>query len=294
MDTIKLGISTEYIPGKVNVGLYIHEGEGWLVDSGLDDEAGRKIARLLREREIPLKRIVTTHSNADHCGGNAFLVSRTNCSVAATALEGVIIENPFFEPLMLWSALPFKELQNKFLQAKPSKVDLVIENKGPFDESKLEAVPLPGHFIDMIGIKTPDGVFFAADALFSPELIEKYKIMFVLDVEGALATMEELCRMEAAWFVPSHAPATENIKPLAEANRKGLLLVGEAVLDSCSEPASREEIVKKLAHRFGLSMSVTEYVLNSSAVSAHIAYLRKKGLLAPVVEEGRLLWRRSS
>lgn len=294
MDTIKLGASTEYIPGKVNVGLYTHEGEGWLVDSGLDDEAGRKIARLLRERGLPLKRIVTTHSNADHCGGNAFLTSRTDCSVAATALEAVIIENPFLEPLMLWSALPFKELQNKFLQAKPSKVDLIIGNEGPFDESGLEAVPLPGHFIDMIGVRTPDDVFFAADAVFSPELIEKYKIMFVLDVEAALNTMEELCRTEAAWFVPSHAPATENIEPLAEANRKGLLLVGEAVLESCSAPSTREDILEKLARRFGLSMSVSEYVLNSSALSAHIAYLRKKSLLSPVVEEGRLLWRRSS
>ena len=38
MQTIKLGSSTELIPGKVNVGLYIHEGEAWLVDSGLDDD----------------------------------------------------------------------------------------------------------------------------------------------------------------------------------------------------------------------------------------------------------------
>ena len=293
METVKLGAATEYIPGRVNVGLYLADEGVWLVDSGLDDEAGRKIARLLEERNIPLRRIVTTHSNADHCGGNAFLRKRTGCSVAATELESVVMENPFLEPLLLWSAFPFAELGNKFLQAKPSEVDMVIGNRGIFDESGLEVVPLPGHFLDMIGLRTPDDVLFVADSVFSAELIEKYSVMFVLDVGAALETIDRLTGTEAAWFVPSHAPATENILPLAEANRKGLLRVSEAVLDCCGEPASREEILKCLADRFSLSMSVSEYVLNSAAVGAHLSWLRKRGEVAPVVEKGVLLWRKT-
>lgn len=293
METVKLGAATEYIPGRVNVGLYLADDGVRLVDSGLDDEAGRKIARLLEERNIPLRRIVTTHSNADHCGGNAFLRKRTGCSVAATELESVVMENPFLEPLLLWSAFPFAELGNKFLQAKPSEVDMVIGNRGIFDESGLEAVPLPGHFLDMIGLRTPDDVLFVADSVFSAELIEKYAVMFVLDVGAALETIDRLTGTEAAWFVPSHAPATENILPLAEANRKGLLRVSGAVLDCCGEPASREEILKCLADRFSLSMSVSEYVLNSAAVGAHLSWLRKRGQVAPVVEKGVLLWRKT-
>lgn len=293
METVKLGAATEYIPGRVNVGLYLADDGARLIDSGLDDEAGRKIARLLEERSIPLRRIVTTHSNADHCGGNAFLRKRTGCSVAATELESVVIENPGLEPLLLWSAFPFAELGNKFLQAKPSEVDMVIGNRGIFDESGLEAVPLPGHFLDMIGLRTPDDVLFVADSVFSAELIEKYAVMFVLDVGAALETIDRLTGTEAAWFVPSHAPATESILPLAEANRKGLLRVSEAVLDCCGEPASREEILKSLAARFSLSMSVSEYVLNSAAVGAHLSWLRKRGEVAPVVEKGVLLWRKT-
>jgi len=293
LETVKLGAATEYIPGRVNVGLYLADDGVRLVYSGLDDEAGRKIARLIEERNIPLRRIVTTHSNADHCGGNAFLRKRTGCSVAATELESVVMENPFLEPLLLWSAFPFAELGNKFLQAKPSEVDMVIGNRGIFDESGLEAVPLPGHFLDMIGLRTPDDVLFVADSVFSAELIEKYAVMFVLDVGAALETIDRLTGTEAAWFVPSHAPATENILPLAEANRKGLLRVSEAVLDCCGEPASREEILKCLADRFSLSMSVSEYVLNSAAVGAHLSWLRKRGQVAPVVEKGVLLWRKT-
>ncbi|MGI6784120.1 MAG: MBL fold metallo-hydrolase [Aminivibrio sp.] len=293
MKTIKLGPSTECIPGKVNVGLYIHDGEAWLVDSGLDDEAGRKLARLLEGRDTPLKRVVTTHSNADHCGGNAFLRRRTGCSVAATGLEAVIIENPFLETLLLWSASPFAELRNKFLQAKPSEVDLIIKGPGPFDESGLSAVPLPGHFIDMIGVRTPDDVFFVADSVFSPEIIEKYALVFVLDVGAALSTLDELAGTEAAWFVPSHAPAVEDIGPLVEANRRGLMRVSEAVWERCAAPASRESILAFVADKFSLSMSVTEYVLNSAAIGAHLSWHRKEGRLAPLVDGGILLWKRT-
>jgi hypothetical protein len=145
----------------------------------------------------------------------------------------------------------------------------------------------------MIGIRTPDDVFFIADSVFSPELIEKYAVMFVLDVGAALQTIDELCKAEAAWFVPSHAPATENIRSLADVNRKGLLRVSEAVLDSCREPASREDILRSISARFSLSMSISEYVLNSAAVGAHLSWLRKQGKIAPVVEKGNLFWRRT-
>ena len=293
MELMHLAGQTYYIPGRVNVGVYRKDDSVWIVDSGLDDDAGRKIARWVEGENLTLRRIVTTHSNADHCGGNAFLRKRTECSVAATRLEAAIIEHPFLEPLLLWSAKPFGEITNKFLQSKPSDVDLLIENTGSFDESELKAIPLPGHFLDMIGVRTPDDVLFAADSLFSRERIDKYSMMFVLDVEAALSTLDFLEKTEAKWFVPSHAQPTEDIRPLAEVNRAALLRVSELVLERCVEPATREEILKTLSDRFGLSMSVTEYVLNYAVAGAHLTWLRERGLVFPVVSEGRLLWKKS-
>lgn len=286
--------STFFFPGKVNVGCFEKGEDVWLVDSGLDDDAGRKLARFIESENKRLRCIVGTHSNADHCGGNAFLRKRTGCTVAATPLEAAIMEYSFMEPLMLWSAFPFAEISNRFLQAKPSSVDILIRSPGVFDESGLEAIPLPGHFLEMIGVRTPDDVFFVADAIFSEALLEKYHIIFVLDVQSALDTLAFLERQEAAWFVPSHAQATEDIRPLAEANRKSLLRVSEAVLECCSEPVGKDEIVRRVGVRFGLSMSITEFLLNSAAIAAHLTWLRKNALLAPVVENGLLLWKRSS
>ena len=124
-------------------------------------------------------------------------------------------------------------------------------------------------------------------------LIEKYGIMFVLDVQGALDTFDRLEATEARWFVPSHAPATEDIGPLVETNRRGMLRIGEMILDCCTDPSSREFIVAAVAERLGLSMTPSEYVLNSAAISAHLTRLARNGALTPAVEEGVLLWRRS-
>ncbi|OPZ40767.1 MAG: Hydroxyacylglutathione hydrolase [Synergistetes bacterium ADurb.BinA166] len=293
MEIQHLAGATSFFPGKVNVGCFEREGEVWFVDSGLDDEAGRRLARWVESEGKKLRCVVTTHSNADHCGGNAFLRRRTGCSAAATPLEACIIENTFMEPLLLWGAFPFAEITNRFLQAKPSRVDVLIIAPGAFDDSGLKAVPLPGHFLDMVGILTPDDVFFVADSVFSEALLEKYRIMFVMDVQAELETLDLLERTSAAWFVPSHADATRDIGPLAAANRRTLMMVSEAVLDCCSEPVARDEIVKRLGQRFGLSMTISEFLLNSAAVAAHLTWLRGQAQVAPVVEDGLLLWRRT-
>ncbi len=285
--------STWYFPGRVNVGFFRKGDDAWIVDSGIDDESGRKLARYMEDEGIRLRRIVTTHSNADHCGGNASLIKRTGCGAAATALEAAVIETPWIEPLLLWGAMPFKEIQDKFLQAKPSSVDLVVCNDGVIDESGLRAVPLPGHFLDMIGVRTPDDVFFIADALFSSEVVRKYGIMFVLDVKGALATFDMLEGMTARWFVPSHAPASEDIGPLVRENRRGMLLVSEMVYECCAVPSSREAIVSAVTERLGVTMTVSQCLLNSAAVGAHLTWLAGERKVAPEVVRGVLLWRRT-
>ncbi|MBN2875786.1 MAG: MBL fold metallo-hydrolase, partial [Spirochaetales bacterium] len=76
--------NTYIIPSPANMGVWVDEGRATLVDSGNDDDAGRKIIKLFAEQGWTLERIINTHSNADHIGGNAFLTARTGCTVLAT------------------------------------------------------------------------------------------------------------------------------------------------------------------------------------------------------------------
>ena len=68
--------------------------------------------------------------------------------------------------------------------AKPSEVTEICDADFP---KSLSVIDLPGHFFDMIGIRTPDGVAFIADCLNSKETLDKYKFTFIYDVESISA-----------------------------------------------------------------------------------------------------------
>jgi glyoxylase-like metal-dependent hydrolase (beta-lactamase superfamily II) len=70
---------THYIPAPTNIGLYVRDQSVTLIDSGNDRDAGRKILKHIESKGWTLERIVNTHSNADHIGGNALLQRRTGC-----------------------------------------------------------------------------------------------------------------------------------------------------------------------------------------------------------------------
>lgn len=282
-------------PGPVNVGVRVEGGEAVLVDAGGDDSAGRKILRSLEEEGVRLALIVSTHSHADHIGGNAFLQRRTGCRIAATPPEAAILENPELEPFYLWSSLPPRPLAGKFLQAAPSRVTDRIAPEGPIPGTGLEAVPLPGHMIGMIGVRTPEGVLYCGDALLAPDVLEKYGVPFVVHIGQALESIRRIEALAADpasgvdWFVPSHGVPVgrEGIPELAAANRSALEDLVETVASLCGEPRSRDALLEALAEARGIRMNLTEYVLLHGSLSAALAHLSDEGRVEARFEGGR-------
>jgi glyoxylase-like metal-dependent hydrolase (beta-lactamase superfamily II) len=304
----QLGERTWYIPGHVNIGYYEENGQGYLIDSGLDDSQGRKILKLLNEeRKVPLRAIVNTHSNADHIGANALIQKRTDCEVWTTRIEGILTERTSLEPLMLWSAWPFKGIRGKFIEAKPSKVTFIDQpmaigdprftDEYPIKDTDLMAVPLPGHYLDMIGVKTPDGVFFVADALFDPTVLAKYRFCVMLDVTSAHKTLDMIAETDARWFVPCHAPATRDIRELVRQNKEGLNWVTEAVdgaLANSERPLTREEILSRIGVAHEMEMDAPHLLLNLSCVAAHLTHLSELDRAEPLVQDCLLVWKRKN
>ena len=168
MELIKVGEKTYYLKNATNIGIYkIDSTNVYLIDTGNDKDTGKKILKIINEQGWNIKGIISTHSNADHIGGNKVIQDRTNCPILAAGIEKCFIEYPTLEPSFLYGGYPFKDIKNKFLLAKESHVT-AIENNLP---SGLEYFSLKGHFFDMIGIKTSDNVYFLADSLFSEEYI---------------------------------------------------------------------------------------------------------------------------
>lgn len=73
----------------------------------------------------------------------------------------------------LFGGYPPKELRHKFLMAQESKAEYLTADVLP---EGFEIIPLPGHFFDMVGFRTPDQVVYLADCLSSKETLDKYQI----------------------------------------------------------------------------------------------------------------------
>ena len=292
MELKQITEKTFYIPGLTNIGLYLDGDQVILIDSGNDEWTGRKIYRLLEKQGWHLRTIINTHSNADHIGGNNYLQKKTNCDIAATAIESTFIEHPDLEPFLLWGAYPFKSLRNKFLQAQPSRVTCIIKDEGPITATHLTAFPLAGHFLQMIGIKTPDEVYFLADSLFSPEIFEKYTLTVCADVEAMLKTYLLLEKIEGKYFIPSHAKLTDNIQDLIKINKGHLLKMSSIVASLCDTPISREDILAAIARNHNVELSSSQFVLTLITISAHLSYLFDQKIIHPIFKNGKMLWQK--
>jgi glyoxylase-like metal-dependent hydrolase (beta-lactamase superfamily II) len=179
------------------------------------------------------------------------------------------------------------ELLSKFFMAKPSIVDkdslkLLPEGVKPID--------LPGHYFGMCGYLTNDRVFFAADALFSQQVLEKYHISFIHDVASFLSTLEMLPSIDCDVYVPSHAEPTNDIRPLAQKNRDKVNEIAALVYDSCKQPSSPDDVLKMMFDYYGLQMDMGQYALAGSTVKSFITYLRSQGRLEASFEGNRLLY----
>jgi len=288
---IQVTPSTFYMQSPAKVGLVrLDETDVCLVDAGSDKDAGRKIRQMLDARGWRLKAIYNTHSNADHIGGNRYLQTQTGCRVYAAGIERAFTAHPILEPSFLYGGYPPRELRHKFLLAHESGAEELTPAALP---KGWEMIPLPGHFFDMVGFRTPDDVVFLADCLSSHETLEKYQIGFVYDVAAYLETLKRVESLRARLFIPAHAEPTEDIAPLARENAQKVLDIARQIVELCREPLCFEEILQRLFTAYGLTMTAEQYALVGSTVRSYLAWLKDIGRLTFLIENNRLLWRQA-
>lgn len=251
-ELIQVGKNTYYIESPAKIGLYrVNENDVYLIDSGNDKNAGRKVRQILEKNNWNLKAIVNTHSNADHIGGNCYLQQQTGCQIFSNGIETAFTKHPILETSFLYGGYPPRDLRHKFLMANES--DALDINDKDFPK-ELEVIHLPGHFFHMIGLRTPDNVVFLADCISSKAVLEKYQITFIYDVAAFLDTLDLIENMEA-------------------------------------EPTNFESILQKVFNEYGLTMNFEQYVLVGSTVRSFLSWLRDNNKADVIFENNMLLWK---
>lgn len=283
------GPQSFYINCPAKIGVYVRSGnEVYLIDSGNDKEAAKKVLKIADANGWAIKGILNTHSNADHIGGNAYIQNKTGCPVFSSGIEADFTRHPLLEPSFLYGGYPCKNLRSKFLMAKES---VVTGFSSPEFPKEIEIIPLPGHFFDMVGFRTPDNTVFLADCVSSAATLSKYGVTFIYDVAAYLETLANIETLKAELFVPSHADPCKDVGGLAEINRQKVFEIEQVIQTICSVPKTTDDIISEVFRTFGLTMTMEQYVLVGSTVRSYLCWMKDRGVLDFTADNFMLLWK---
>jgi glyoxylase-like metal-dependent hydrolase (beta-lactamase superfamily II) len=301
MKAVELTSGVYHLQGGSNIGLLVQDDRGLLIDAGLDGDTAKRALRVADDLGVTLEAVFITHAHADHFGGAYLLQERvTDIRLYAPVLEAGMMENPLIEPLYLFSgAAPIRELRGKFTLAEPCRVDQVVNEPGPLaiGSFEVDVVALPGHAPRQVGVGVGD-VLFCADALFPAGTLDKHQVIFCVDLDEALETLERLPGLPYAHFAPGHGPAYragDEIARICAANRARLAEIRALVHEALATPRHTPALVAEVSDHYGLRLkTATAYFLTRTTVLAALSSLERHGEVKALVRGNRLYWQRIS
>ncbi len=287
-ELLQAGSCSYYLDCPAKIGVYVSsEHEAYLIDGGSDPTAGKKALQALEKNGWQLKGVLLTHSHADHIGGNRLLQSRTGCPVFSSGVEAAITENTILSPSFVYGGFPCDALRHKFLLAQPSRVTPFTS---PLFPSEVTIIPLPGHCFEMVGFRTPDDTVYLADSVCSEQTLQKYALTFLYDIAAHLETLDKVESMQAAMFVPAHAPATSDIAPLVRANRAKIYELAEFILAQARAGVRFEQLLQAIFARYEQHMTLEQYALTGNTLRSYLSWLMGLGQLQVRIEDNLPLW----
>ncbi len=284
---------TYYLPNVINIGVVaLGDGRALLIDSGQDADYGKAIRKACEASNLKPIAVINTHAHADHFGGNDYLARNCGVMVYAPPFEEAIMRYPELEPTYLFNgAYPIGELQNKWLMAKASPIDHVIER----DELRIADCPLrieklPGHSRAQIGVLVND-VLFCGDAVIGEATLEKYKVPFGANIAQQIESIRALKQMKVEQVVCAHGEPMSDVTAVAEANLAAIERACNAVREAVQSAADISTVVGRVAKMLGVqNNNVSQFYLFQSIVTAYLAYLQSRGQAQLELRDGSALW----
>ena len=288
---VQLSERVYYLPGGVNTAIIATPDAGAiLVDTGQDKDYGRKLRQACEALELTPVAIINTHAHADHYGGNAYLLRQFDIPVYAPDFEASIMQSPYLEPVYLFSgAKPPQELLSKWLLAKASKVDEVLEEGGlELRGVSLDIIDTSGHAHKQMSVLV-DGVLLAADALFGESILETYPLPFGQDISRQMDSAHKLRDLEVRTALPGHGEPTSDLKTLVEKNLAAFAKAADVIFANAT--GTTDDVLKNSADALGIAITdLPRYYLNRCVVNAYLSYLRDEGKVDVALKDNTLCW----
>ncbi len=285
-ELVKLGKKTYVLKNPVNVGIYLlNDKEVCLIDTGSSKDYAKTIDKILIEHNWTLKYIINTHGHADHISGNKYLQDKYNCEIYSSRVESYFINEPIFEPTLMYGADAIKDLKNRYLLAKAS----ICKDISGVQIDGIDIIDLKGHSLGSIGVVTDDLVCFAGDSYTSEKILQKYAIQYTFDINNYLDTINFLLSTHYNYYVPAHGDIEENPKSTLEKNMQNILNIEDQILEILNSPKTFNELLSELCNIYHIKMNFLQYHLIGSTLKSFLTKLEKALLIRLEYENGFMI-----
>lgn len=289
MEYISIEENIGLINGFINVGVIRVEEEIILIDSGLEEEV-QELSQILLNKNLRPALIINTHAHRDHCGGNNYIQKKYNVDILTSYKESIFIENPCLEAFCFYSgAKPLLEMKS----VHPSQVTGLLH---PGEKKEIKGVELffpdlAGHSPGQIGVAIGD-ILFCGDAFFSDYVLERYKLPFLTDLDGFMATLEYLKGSDYRIYVPAHGKPVMEIEGLVDLHIDKFKKIEEDILTLLEEEKSIEELLQDLFSLYKINISGPEqYFQLKTTVMAYLSSLCNRKLIRTGLKGNILSWK---
>jgi len=291
-----------FFNGVLSVGAYItRNNNAILFDSSFDEQTAKKIDAILKQKELFVSGIINTHCHPDHCGGNKYFQKKyKGLRIYSSRFEKPFIEDARLLPTCFCGgAEAFHGVATKALMPNPSEVTDIIE---PYEDQKIEIdgeifriVTLPGHTHGMIGIITPDDVFYCGDAIFGAETVKKHGVLLYTHISDTLATFEKMSNLKLSSTVLYHGGEIQDIAPVCKDHAERIIAMKAKILEFVQESGSisLEALSQKVAVHYGVPNTVVALTLARTTVNAFITALEHDNAVSMSADNGSFVVKRA-
>ena len=265
-----------------------------LLDTGLPDEREGLVSALERCGLTPVG-VLASHAHRDHLGSFFYLRERYGARLALPRDEAALCRNPLLLRGVYDTGTPSELLRELgYMLGTADETPDPRETEVTFCSVPFTLVQTPGHSPGHVCVETPDGVLYLADALMSPDLLQRARLPYHQDHGLALESIARLQGRTCHAAIVAHRSVETDLEGLIDRNLALLEEKYAAVAHLLDCPITQEGLLRSVLDRYQLYTSrpekATRYARNTRAI---LEYLVDDGRVSQRVERGVRLYERT-
>ncbi|MCK8060018.1 MULTISPECIES: MBL fold metallo-hydrolase [unclassified Fusibacter] len=273
----------------INVMLYrLNEKEWLMVDAGYDLDKAKQLVRHLQQDDQKISHLILTHAHSDHCAAAGFIKKSFDTLLYASDIERQFIEHPHLMGLFVNPSYPFKAILD--IRHRPTPVDHTLTSDLTIDNITFKLVDLKGHSPNMIGIITPDEVFYVSDAYVGIDYLNSTKILYSYDLKSDFETKDNLKQVGASYYLPSHGELHSDHIQVIDENITYYNRHFQMIISMLRTPLTADGIMEQLVDQIGITTNLSSALITRGCLAGMLTYLVSNEKLQVRVHKGNLYY----